>query len=67
MPLGLGVVGVIVSVVAARDKLMIFWPWLFPGNTVMDERWVAAILFGGCGGVVIAALGAWDTCRRDVL
>lgn len=67
VPIGLGIVGVIVSALAARDNLMIYSPWLFPGNAMVDERWVAAVVLGVCGGVVIAVVGAWDACRRDVL
>ncbi len=67
VPLAVGIVAVLVSIVALNDSTMKFWPWMFPANTAMNERWVAAVVLGAGGGLVIAALGAWDICRRDVL
>jgi ABC-2 type transport system permease protein len=66
VPLGLGVAAVLVSLVALNDSSMKFWPWMFPANTAMNERWLVAVVFGVGGGLVASALGAWDICRRDV-
>lgn len=67
VPLGLGVAAVLVSTIALSDSSMKFWPWMFPANTAMNERWVTAIVLGAGGGLVASILGAWDICRRDVL
>ncbi len=66
-PLGLGIGAVLVSIIAASDKTMTYWPWMFPGNTAVPERFAAALWLGLGGGIAITALGAWDTVRRDIL
>ncbi len=67
VPLGLGIAVVAVSLAAARDSAMTFWPWMFAANASSPERWVWALSLGAAGGIVVSALGAWDTGRRDVL
>jgi ABC-2 type transport system permease protein len=67
LPLGLGVGAVLISLIAARDGAMKYWPWMFPVNTIDPGRWVAALVLGAGGGLLIAVLGAWDTSRRDIL
>ncbi len=67
VPLGLGVAAVLVSIVAANDRLMTWWPWMFPVNTTQPERSAAALILGIGGGIAITALGAWDMSRRDIL
>jgi hypothetical protein len=67
LPLGLGVAAVLVSIIAANDSTMKYWPWMLPLNATMPERWALALTLGAGGGIVIGALGAWDTARRDVL
>ncbi len=67
MPLGIGIGAVLISIVAANDKLMAYWPWMFPANTSQPGRFTAALVLGITGGLVIAAVGALDTMRRDIL
>jgi hypothetical protein len=67
LPLGLGVGAVLTSLIAANDKVMAYWPWMAPANTTQPDRLVAALTVGIGGGIVVVALGAWDTARRDIL
>lgn len=67
VPLGLGICGVLVSIVAANDPAMKFWPWMFPMNSTLDERRAVAVLLGIAGGLAVTALGAWDSYRRDIV
>lgn len=67
VPLGVGVGAVLVSLMAATDKAMAYWPWMAPANTTQPGRFTAALIVGIVGGIVIVSLGAWDTARRDVL
>ncbi len=67
LPLGVGVGAVLVSLLGMNDKIMKYWPWMFPTNTTIDQRWVAALVLGVAGGVVITVLGALDLERRDIL
>jgi hypothetical protein len=67
LPLGVGLGAVLVSLIAANDKLMAYWPWMFPMNMLSAERWGTALALGLGGGLAIAVLGAWDTARRDIL
>ncbi len=67
VPLGAGIGAVLVSIIAANDRLMAYWPWMLPANTSQPERFTAALVLGIAGGIVIAAMGALDTMRRDIL
>lgn len=67
LPLGLGVCAVLTSLIAANDKVMAYWPWMAPANTMQPERLTAALTVGIGGGIAIVALGAWDIARRDIL
>lgn len=66
LPLGLGVGGVLVSIVAANDSLVRFWPWMLPMNSTIPERQFLALILGLSGGVAFAVLGAWDCYRREI-
>lgn len=66
VPLGLGVGGVLVSIVAANDPLMRFWPWMFPMNSTLDERRAVSLVLGVTLGLAVTAAGAWDSYRREI-
>jgi lantibiotic transport system permease protein len=67
LSLGIGIGAVFFAVFATSAKAGMYYPWLFPLNTLLDERRLPAVLIGSIGGILFSIFAVWDTTRRDVL
>jgi CubicO group peptidase (beta-lactamase class C family) len=67
--LGAGVAGTFFALFAAGARIGKYYPWLLPANALNliggERRGPVALLLGGVGGLIVAALGALDFARRD--
>jgi len=67
LSLGVGIGAVFFAVFASGARAGTYYPWLFPLNTLSEQRWLPALVIGSIGGVVFAIFAIWDTVRRDVV
>ena len=67
LSLGVGIGAVFFAVFASGARAGTYYPWLFPLNTLSEERWLPALVIGSIGGVVFALFAIWDMARRDVV
>jgi len=67
LSLGIGIGAVFFAVFASGARAGAFYPWLFPLNSLGDERSFIALTVGSIGGILFAAFATWDVTRRDVL
>jgi len=66
-----GIVAVVVALFIFGSKYAQWFPWTLPGLAVAAERqglgmW-PQLIASGVGAVIVALVGAWNVCRRDVL
>jgi len=66
LSLGVGIGAVFFAVFATSAKAGKFYPWLFPLNALLQQRWLPAVVIGSLGGIIVAVLAVWSTVRRDV-
>jgi pimeloyl-ACP methyl ester carboxylesterase len=66
VPLGAGIAGTFFALFAASARVAAYYPWLLPLNVLSGEsRATMAVGLGIGGGIVVAALGCIDFCRRE--
>lgn len=66
-----GIVAVVVSLFVFESDYGKWFPWTLPGMVIAAERQALnawpQLIASGVGALVVALVGAWNICRRDVL
>jgi hypothetical protein len=66
VPLASGIAGTFFAVFASSARVAKYYPWLLPSNVVSStDRGATALAIGIGGGIIVAALGCADFCRRE--